>query len=235
MTPIDWLWILHPALMVVLAYPLLGAVLLLARRTRRRRLTQDPAIPLSSGREHLDLGRWLTVAVVAGVLLALVVVITTHSTGPFPGGSGRLAWLGMAGLGSAASLAALWRVKQAAYRAVFALLCWIGLLGLGSQQEVWRLSDNPLSAGFWQSHYWGGIGLVGLLLFSLASQPEIQRHLSWRRWHLLANGLALLIFIAQGISGSRDLLEIPLSWQKTFIYSCDPVQRVCPTTPQPPG
>jgi hypothetical protein len=39
MTPIDWLWILHPALMVVLAYPLLGAVLLLARRTRQRRLT----------------------------------------------------------------------------------------------------------------------------------------------------------------------------------------------------
>jgi hypothetical protein len=234
MTPIDWLWILHPALMVVLAYPLLGAVLLLARRTRQRRLTRNQAIPVSSGGEHRNLGRWLSVAVVAGVLLALVVVITTKSIGPFPGGSGRLALLGLVGLGSAASLAALLRVKQAAYRAVFALLCWIGLLALGSQDEVWRLSDNPLSPGFWQSHYWGGMGLVGLLLFSLAAQPEIQRQLSWRRWHLLANGLALLIFIAQGISGSRDLLEIPLSWQKPFIYSCDPIQRVCPT-PQPPG
>ncbi|MFN6131296.1 MAG: DUF4079 family protein [Synechococcaceae cyanobacterium] len=234
MTLIDWLWILHPALMVVLAYPLLGGVLLLARRTRQRRLGGSPTIPASSGSEHRDLGRWLTTAVVATVLVALAVVISTHSNGPFPGGFGRLALLGSVALGAAASLAALLRVKQAAYRAVFALLCWVGLLGLGGQPEVWRVSDNPFSAGFWQSHYWGGMGLVGLLLFSLAAQPEIVRHLRWRHWHLLANGLALLLFIAQGISGSRDLLEIPLSWQKPFIYSCDPIQRTCPT-PRPPG
>lgn len=234
MTLIDWLWILHPALMVVLTYPLLGAVLLLARRTRQRRLSDDKAIPASSGSEHRDLGRWLTLAVLAAVLLALLVVISTHSAGPFAGGSGRQVVLGLVALGATASFAALWRVKGALYRAVFALLCWIGLLGLGSQPEVWRVSDNPMSAGFWQSHYWGGMGLVGLLLFSLAAQPEIQRQLTWRRWHLLANGLALLIFLAQGISGSRDLLEIPLSWQKPFIYSCDPIQRTCPT-PQPPN
>ncbi|MEB3362045.1 MAG: DUF4079 domain-containing protein [Synechococcaceae cyanobacterium] len=234
MTLIDWLWILHPALMILLAYPLLGGVLLLARRTRQRRLGNSKAIPASSGSEHRDLGRWLTVAVVASVLVALAVVITTHSTGPFPGGLGRLALLGLVALGAATSLAALFRVKQAAYRGVFALLCWIALLGLGSQAEVWRVSDNPFSAGFWQSHYWGGMGLVGLLLFSLASQPEILRHLRWRRWHLLANGLALLIFVAQGISGSRDLLEIPLSWQKPFLVRCDFIQRTCPT-PQPPG
>ena len=95
----DWLWILHPALMVVLTYPLLGAVLLLARRTRQRRLSDDKAIPASSGSEHRDLGRGLTLVVLATVLLALTVVISTHSAGPFPGGPGRQALLGLVALG----------------------------------------------------------------------------------------------------------------------------------------
>jgi len=52
--------------------------------------------------------------------------------------------------------------------------------------------------------------------------------------HLAANLLATLIFLAQGISGSRDLLEIPLSWQKPVIYSCDAIRQICPAA-QPPG
>jgi hypothetical protein len=50
-----------------------------------------------------------------------------------------------------------------------------------------------------------------------------------------ANALAALIFVAQGISGSRDLLEIPLSWQKPAIYACDFSRQICPAAPQPPG
>ena len=38
MTALDWLWILHPALAVVLMYPLLGMVVRLAWQTRQRRL-----------------------------------------------------------------------------------------------------------------------------------------------------------------------------------------------------
>ena len=109
------------------------------------------------------------------------------------------------------------------------------MLALGSQNEVWRLSDNPLTPAFWQSHYWGGAGLTGLLLFAVAARPEIQRSPRWRRLHLSANVLAALIFVAQGISGSRDLLEIPLSWQKPAIYACDFSRQVCPTAPQSPG
>lgn len=234
MTPIDWLWILHPLLMVVIAYPLLGVVLFLARRTRLRRLGQS-RLPAASGTEHTDLGRALAAAVVAITLLALVVVISTKAPLPaFAGGPARLSLLALVALGTALALAALLRVRAALLRAAFALLTWIGMLGLGSQPEVWRLSDDPLSPAFWQSHYWGGAGLIGLLLFSVAARAEIQRSLRWRRLHLSANVLAALLFLTQAASGTRDLLEIPLSWQKPTIYACDPVRQVCPT-PAPPS
>jgi hypothetical protein len=119
-------------------------------------------------------------------------------------------------------------VKAKGYRLVFALLTWAGVLGLGAQPEVWRLSDNPLSPEFWQSHYWAGVAVVGLMIFSLAARPEILKDLRWRRLHLGASVLAAVLFVAQGITGSRDLLEIPLAWQKPTIYACDPVKRVCP-------
>jgi len=234
-TPIDWLWILHPLLMVVIAYPLLGIVLFLARLTRLRRLGHS-LLPVSSGAEHTALGQALTAAVLAITLLALVVVIGTKAPlVQFPGGVGRLALLALVTAGTALALAALLRLRAAPYRAAFALLSWAGLLALGSQPEVWRLSDNPFSPGFWQSHYWGGAGLIGLLLFSLAARPEIQRSLRWRRLHLSANVLAALLFLTQAASGTRDLLEIPLSWQKPAIDACDPVRQVCPTPPPPPA
>ena len=40
MTITDWLWILHPALAVVLIYPLIGMVVRLAWQTRQRRVAQ---------------------------------------------------------------------------------------------------------------------------------------------------------------------------------------------------
>jgi len=237
MTTIDWLWLLHPALAVALVYPLLGAVLQLAIHTRRRRLNQSKA-PLTAGAEHTALGRWLTAVVVAIQLIAYAVVILTKEPSQLdPGRSGLLL---LVLVGTLLALVALWRVRGAAYRASFALLCWIGVIGLGMQPEVWRLSDNPLDPAFWHSHFWGGMGLTGLLLFALAAQPEIQRQLRWRRLHLTANALAALIFITQGITGPRDLLEIPLSWQKSTIWGCDFEQRLCPpfapaADQQPPG
>ncbi|MFM7547488.1 MAG: DUF4079 domain-containing protein [Cyanobacteriota bacterium] len=236
MTSTDWLWILHPALMVVVAYPLLGMVLLQARKARQRRLGLDRQ-PARSGAEHTLLGQWLAASVVAFVLLALAVVITTKvPLAQFAGGVQRLSLLALVWLGTAAALALLLlHCRRAVWRASFALLTWVGVLALGSQKEVWRLSDDPLSPAFWQSHYWGGAALVGLLLLAVAARPEIQRSLRWRRLHLSANVLAALIFVAQGISGSRDLLEIPLSWQKPAIDTCDFSRQVCPTAPLPPG
>ena len=233
MTTTDWLWLLHPALAVALVYPLLGATLQLALHTLRRRLNQSRA-PVTVGAEHTTLGRWLTAAVVAIQLLAYAVVILTKEPSQLNPTRSGLLLLVLAG--SVLALVALWRVRGAAYRASFALLCWIGVIALGMQPEVFRLSDNPLDPAFWQSHFWGGMGLTGLLLFALAAQPEIQRQLRWRRLHLSANALAALIFITQGITGPRDLLEIPLSWQKPTIWGCNFERRECPPcAPQPPG
>jgi hypothetical protein len=145
-----------------------------------------------------------------------------------------LTLLALVALGTVVALGALVRSHGPAARAAFALLTWAGLLGLGSQPEVWRLSDSPFTAAFWQSHYWGGAGLTGLLLFAVAARPEIHRQPRWRRWHGSASVLAALLFLTQAVSGSRDLLEIPLSWQKPTIASCDHANRTCPSPAPPP-
>jgi hypothetical protein len=233
MQTIDWLWLIHPVAAVVLIYPLVGLVLRLGLQARARRLGRTQ-LPLSAGRDHADFGRWLTATVVGAVLAALVVVLTTKvPPAEFAGGLSRLGILALVSTGTALSFLSLWRVRQAAYRASFALLCWAGLIGLGLQPEVWRLGDNPLQPAFWQSHFWGGIGLCGLLLFAMAARPETQRSPRWRRLHVSANVLAALLFLAQAISGTRDLLEIPLRWQTPAIQACDFVNQTCPPPGQP--
>ena len=66
------------------------------------------------------------------------------------------------------------------------------------------------------------------MLFSLAARPEILRDLRLRRLHVTASVLAALLFAMQGITGTRDLLEIPLSWQKPAVYACDFALQRCP-------
>ena len=209
-------------------YPLIGMVLRLAWQTRQRRVAQVKHSPLV-GRDHSDLGRWLAAGVVLLVLIALTVAIATKAPlAEFSGGVGRAVQLLVVLLGTGASLVALWRSKAATLRLSFSLITWTGVLTLGAQPEVWRLSDNPLSPAFWQSHYWGGVALTGLMLFSLAARPEILRDLRLRRLHVTASVLATLLFAVQGITGTRDLLEIPLSWQQSAVYACDFVLKRCP-------
>ena len=89
MTITDWLWILHPALAVVLIYPLIGMVVRLAWQTRQRRVAQVKHPPMV-GRDHSDLGRWLAAGVVLLVLIALTVAIATKAPpADFSGGAGR--------------------------------------------------------------------------------------------------------------------------------------------------
>ncbi|WP_333362955.1 DUF4079 family protein [Microcoleus sp. N3A4] len=54
--------------------------------------------------------------------------------------------------------------------------------------------------------------LLLLMVFSLAITPEIDRDRShrWRKIHTVLNCLALLLFLGQRVTGSRDLLEIIL-------------------------
>ena len=233
MTAIDWFSLIHPVLVILFVYPVVGATIRLGILVREKRLgiTKQPApVP----REHVDHGRWLTAGVVVAVLIALVYSFVSKAveTGAaFVGGSARFALLMVAAAGTLVALLALLKVKQPALRASFTLLTWAGLLGLGSQPEIWRLSDNPLSGAFWSSHYWSGVLLTGLLLGNMAARPEITRHLRWRRIHIASNVLVMVLLAVQAITGSRDLLEIPLSWQKPAIYRCDFQKRVCPEPP----
>ena len=221
MTTVDWLWVLHPALAVVLVYPLIGMVVRLAWQTRQRRLHQVKH-PASVGHEHSNLGRWLAGLVVLIVLLALTVAISTKvPVAEFSGGISRAALLLLVLLGSVASLLALWVSQAAALRLVFALISWAGVLGLGAQPEVWK-----------QDHYWSGVVVTGLMLLSLAARPEITRDLRVRRLHITLSVLAAALFVVQGITGSRDLLEIPLSWQKPAVYACDFEAQICPAPAQ---
>ncbi|MFN9622058.1 MAG: DUF4079 domain-containing protein [Cyanobacteriota bacterium] len=227
----DWLWLLHPALAVALVYPLMGIVARLGLQTRQRRV-DGARLPPSTGKEHSDLGRWLALAVVAIVLLALTVVISTAvSPAQFRGGLGRASQLVLVLLGTGAAMVALWRATSRPLRLVFTLITWLGLLTLGAQPEVFRRGDSPLQAEFWNSHYWGGMALVGLLLFSLGARADILREKRWRRMHLAASVLAGVLFLSQAISGTRDLLEIPLSWQKPALAACDWEARICHAPP----
>jgi hypothetical protein len=67
------------------------------------------------------------------------------------------------------------------------------------------------------------------MVFSLAIVPEIYRDKTnkWRIIHTSVNTFALLLFIGQGMTGVRDLLEIPLSWQKPFVFQCDFTNKTC--------
>lgn len=230
MYPIDWFALLHPVLVILFVYPVVGATIRLGILARERRLKIHPQPP-TVGVEHADHGRWVTGGMVVAVLVALIYSFTNKfitPEPPFAGGVQRLSLLLLVSAGTFASLLGLWRVKTAGLRASFALLTWAGLLGLGSQPEIWRLSDNPFEGAFWASHYWSGVLLTGLMLFSMAAKPEIFRSLKMRRLHVSVNILVAVLLAVQAITGSRDLLEIPVSWQKPAIYSCDFEQRTCP-------
>ena len=229
MTAIDWFALLHPVLVVLFVYPVVGATIRLGILVRERRLGITKQLP-AVHREHADHGLWVTAGVVVAVLIALVFSFTAKALEPgggLVGGAARGGLLALATGGTLAALLALLRVKAAPLRACFGLLTWAGLLGLGAQPEIWRLSDNPFSGAFWSSHYWSGVLLAGLFLFTLAARPEITRQPRWRRLHITANLLVLVLLAVQAITGTRDLLEIPLSWQKPAIDRCDFQQRVC--------
>jgi len=220
LSALQWLSLLHPLLMVLFVYPVIGATIRIGIHVRERRLGQYP-LPASVGPEHLDHGRWLTTAMVLAVLLALgwsflhagawgTGALGTGATGTVPGANWPQRPLALA-LGAAAALAsclALWRVKRPWLRACFALTCWLALLGLGLQPEVPRWSDNPLDWTFWRSHFWGGWLLCGLLLFAMAAAPEIRSKPLLRRLHLAANVLVALLMAVQAITGCRDLLQL---------------------------
>ena len=212
LTPTDWLSLLHPVLMILFVYPVVGATIRLGTLARERRLDLNP-LPPTVGVEHAEHGRWATTGVVVAILLALLVNFLRDSLDPTAvlamGVSRRLALVTVALVALGACLA-LWRVQKPGLRALLALSSWSALLLIGSQPEVDRVTNNPLLANFWRSHYWSGILLCGLLLFAVAARPEIQRSLAMRGLHVSAAFLVALLLAVQAITGCRNLLMMSL-------------------------
>lgn len=207
LTPMQWLGLVHPVLIILFVYPVVGATIRLGILVRERRLQINPiaaTVPI----EHADHGRWVTAGVVVAVLIAMThdvasLVMANHS---IDFSMARL--VSFAAVESAVIIAflCLARSQRTAVRLGCGLSCWLGLLLIGTQLDAVRGSDWPLSFAFWQSHYWGGVALTGLLLLSMALHAEIVRRPGVRRLHVAINVLVGLLLAMQAISGTRNLL-----------------------------
>jgi len=209
MGALSWLALLHPVLMILFVYPVVGATIRLAILVRERRLGIHP-LPPTVPVEHADHGRWVTTGMVVAVLVALLWTFLAHPSAPAgaPLAGGRLALLGGLAAGVLAACLALWQLRRPGRRAAAALVAWGGLLLLGLQPEVPRLADSPLQPAFWASHFWSGWLLLGLLLGAMAAAPEIGRDLRWRGGHRAAGLLVAVLLAVQAITGCRDLLGL---------------------------
>jgi Protein of unknown function (DUF4079) len=228
----DWLRLLHPILAVTIVFPSIGIAVYFAWQTRQRRLKtaakEKSKIPPTVGLDHVAVGRWLTAAVVGLTLIGLARPIFSHIIKNDVGAKEPFTVVFIVAMYvlTVATLALLYKAQTKVWRAVFATLSGAGIWILGSQDGVFRRTYE------WQvSHYYYGMSVAMLMIFSLAILPDIYRSQVWRKVHIALNCIALLLFVVQGVTGTKDLLEIPLSWQEPFVYSCNFETLTCPGQP----
>ncbi len=227
----DTLALLHPAIAILVVFPLVGIVVNRALLTRQRRLQvadgQKSKIPPVVGSEHVAIGNWLSGSVVGVALLGMAYPIfskmlsnDTLTKEPF-----RVFFAIAIFLLTIASFALLFKARVKLWRGIFATFTGMGLIILGFQPEIYR-RDNE----WFVSHYYYGITAALLMIFSVTIVQDIyqDRQNRWRTAHIILNCFALLLFIGQGMTGARDLLEIPLHWQKQHIEQCDFTYKTCP-------
>jgi hypothetical membrane protein len=226
------IWALfHPALAIIVVFPLIGIVVNRALLTRQRRLQvvkgEKSKIPPLVGSEHVEIGNKLSVSVVGVALLGMsypifskILSSDTLTKEPF-----RVFFIIAIFLLTIATFTLLFKAKVKLWRGIFATLTGMGLILLGFQPEVFR-RDNE----WFVSHYYYGIGAALLMIFSVAIFKDIYQDKTnrWRTVHIILNCFAVLLFVGQGITGARDLLEIPLHWQTSYIYQCDFTNKTCP-------
>jgi MFS family permease len=234
----DVMLLLHPAIAVIVVYPLIGIVVNRALQVRQRRLqtaTEGKSkIPPVVGQEHVKLGRTLTAAVVGIVLIALAFTIFGNilekkvwTETPF-----KVILITLFFLAAIASLTLLYKASDKMWRGIFATLSGIAIVILGCQDGVYRQTNQ-----WYISHYYYGVAVALLMIFSLAILPDIYKDKTnrWRKVHIALNSIATLMFIAQGITGSLALLEVPLSWQETYFQKLYEQQcNIKPCTIQAP-
>ena len=195
LSPYQWWGLIHPVLMILFVYPVTGATIRLGILARERRLEINPiadTVPL----EHAQHGAWVT----GGVLVAVLIGLSHSLAGADLGLRLLLGFVVLIGYISLLRSRLIWQ------RLLAGAISWGGMLILGLQPTVERLSDQPWTGLFWQSHFWMGWILTGLLLSSTAIHPLIGRSTRIRRWHVATNVLVALLLAMQAISGSRDLV-----------------------------
>ena len=223
--------LLHPAIAVTVVFPLIGIVVNRALLTRQRRLQtkagEKTKIPPVVGSEHVAIGNWLSISVVSVALLGMAYPIFSKfieknifTSEPF-----RVFFISAIFLLTITSFVLLFKAKVKHWRGIFASLTGMGLIILGFQPEIYRRDSE-----WFVSHYYYGVTAALLMIFSVAITQSIyqDRKNKWRMTHIILNCFALLLFMGQGITGARDLLEIPLHWQAPYIYKCDYTNKTCP-------
>jgi hypothetical protein len=234
MTMKDIILLLHPTIAVTVVFPLIGIVLNRALQVRQRRLetvaTGKSKIPPVAGQEHVQLGRWLTGSVVGIVLIALAFAIFSHilEKQVWQKSTFQVVFIVLLFAATIGSTILLYKAKakDKKWRGVFATLTGMGLVILGCQDGVYRLTNK-----WYMSHYYYGIVAALLMIFSVAILPEIYKDKTnvWRKIHIATNCAALLLFFGLGITGTLSLLEIPLTWQKSYINQL--YQKQCEVNP----
>lgn len=227
----DFFALIHPAIAVVIVFPLIGIVTHRAWQVRQRRLQlangEKSKIPPIVGSEHVEIGNWLSIGVVGVAILGMAYPIFSRflKNDTFAKDPLRAFWVTATFMITTATFTFLFKVKIKTWRNIFAAATAIGLLLIGAQPEVFR-RDNE----WFFSHYYYGVAAAILMIFSVAITQEIYRDKQnrWRYIHIILNCLALLLFVGQGMTGARDLLSIPYSWQKEHLRQCDSKTRTCP-------
>lgn len=214
MTAEQFSLLIHPALVVIGVFPLIGIVCYFAWETRQRRLEVKndvkTKIPPLVGKTHVQIGKLLSTAVIIVSLIGLARPITAKNilpnvlwqTNPF-----QFIFIVLIFLFTIATFIFLYMAKKPLWRAVFATLSGMGVVILGCQEGIFRRTDE-----WYISHYYYGVVVSLLMIFSVAIIDDIYKDKSqkWRNIHIIVNCLALLLFLGQGITGARDLFEIGL-------------------------
>ena len=216
----DAILLLHPVIAVAVVFPLIGIVVNRALLVRQRRLQtkseSKTKISPVVGQEHVQVGHWLTASVVGITLIALAndILSTADSNQTWSKNPFQIVFIILLFLATIGSLTLLYRANQVHWRAIFATLSGIGIVVLGCQDGVYRKTDQWLT-----SHYYYGISASLLMIFSLSIVQSIYKDRTnrWRTTHIVLNSIVFLLFIGQAITGSRSLLEVPLTWQEPYI------------------
>ena len=198
LTPLQWLALVHPVLIILFVYPVIGATIRLGILARERRLEINPIAP-TVPIEHVDHGRWATAGLLVAVLFAL-----SHDLADVGVGFSSWAVAILQATGVVVSFVALLRTRRLALRLLFSWSCWLFLLLITIEPLL--VSQRALAAAeVWQSHTWGGLLLIAFLLLTMACQREIAGRLWMRRIHVALNILVALLLATQAITGTRDL------------------------------